>query len=808
MDRNMRTKAKQAEEVLELSISDLRWQCVDEWLDFKTTEDVDPVKNVVGQDDAIEALRFGLEIDAPGQNIYVRGLTGTGRATLVEQLLTDIKPPCPPSNDRCYVHNFAKADSPALLTVPRGEGAKLAKLMDGFCAFVDEQLASQLESDNLRAKRWDLDEQAQKEVRELGKPFEEELRANDLALVPVQLGQVVQPTIMPLVEGKPVALNKMQEMVAQGTISEEKLEAVHRKISDFARRFEEVSQKTNEIQFQHSQAINSLYENEARRIAELRLTKIKQDFPGEDVRLFLEAVVDDLVTQQLSLIGTETVFTSLYRVNPVLSRSAEEVCPVIHETSPTLQNMLGNIDSEFTALGAFRSDHMMVHAGSLLRADGGYLVLEVRDILNEPGSWKFLLRTLKTGLLEISPPELSYFWSGPALKPEPIPLQIKVILIGDPGLYRMLDRYDPEFPFLFKVISDFDSTISRDERGVRFYAGILAKLAKDEGLMPFDRSAVAAMIEHGARVAGENKKLTMRFGRLADVAREANHIARKEERSVVGRKQVYAAVQRGRRRADLPARNYRQLITSGTIRVQTDGTQTGQINGLAVIPSGPLTYGFPSRITASIGPGTQGTMSIERESDLSGAIHTKGFYILGGLLRNLLKTDHPLAFSASVAFEQSYGGIDGDSASGAEMVCLLSALTDIPLRQDLAMTGAIDQLGNIQPIGAVSEKVEGFYEVCRDIGLTGNQGVVIPRANVGDLMLNPELLEVCAAGKFHVYATDTIQEALQLFTGWTAGLANSDDEYPEGTLLNLAKTQAEKYWKMVSASKLGDSIHE
>lgn len=798
----MGKKMTQAQDdALELSISDLRWQCVDEWLDFETTEEIEPVKSVVGQDDAIEALRFGLEINAPGQNIYVRGLTGTGRATLVEQLLTDIKPPCPPSDDRCYVYNFAKADSPALLTVPRGEGEKLAKLMDGFCAFIDEQLAPQLESDNLRAKRWEFDEQAQKAVRELGKPFEAELRANDLALVPVQLGQIVQPTIMPLVEGKPVALNKMQELVEQGTITEEKLEAVHRKISEFVRRFEDVSLKTNEIQFKHSQEINSLYENETRRIAEFRLGKIKQEFPGDDVRLFLEAVVDDLVSQRLPMLGTEEDISSLYRVNPILTRSAEAVCPVIHETSPTLQNLLGNIDREFTALGAFRSDHMMIHAGSLLRADGGYLVLEVRDILNEPGSWKFLLRTLKTGRLEISPPELSYFWSGPALKPEPIPIQIKVILIGDPGLYRMLDRYDPEFPFLFKVISDFDSTISRDEKGVRFYAGILAKVAKDEGLLPFDRSGVAAMTEHGARVAGENKKLTMRFGRLLDVAREANHIAVKEGLSVVGREQVYAAVQRGRHRADLPARRYRQFITTGTIRVQTEGTQTGQINGLAVIQSGPLTYGFPSRITASIGPGTLGTMSIERESDLSGAIHTKGFYILGGLLRNLLRTEHPLAFSASVAFEQSYGGIDGDSASGAEMVCLLSALTNIPLRQDLAMTGAIDQLGNIQPIGAVTEKVEGFYEVCRDIGLTGQQGVVIPRANVGDLMLNPELMDVCVAGKFHVYAIDSIQEALHLFTGWTVGEASSGGDYPEGTLLNLAKTRAKKFWEMITASK-------
>lgn len=799
------TKSKQtANKELALPIKELRWQCVDSWLDFNSTEEVEPVKGVVGQDDAIEALRFGLEISAPGQNIYVRGLTGTGRATMVEQLLTDIKPPCPPSDDRCYVHNFAQPDTPLLLTVSRGKGARLARMMDDLVSFIEDRLAAQLESDALRAKRWDLDDAVQKSVRELGKPFEEEMRANDLAMVPLQIGQVIQPTIMAIVDDKPVPLSKIEERVEQGKMTAEQLETMHRKIADYARRFEEVSQKINEIQLKHNDDLNALYSNEARRILDFQSQSLRKEFPGKDVHAFLLSVIDDLVENRLGLVGGETDFTGVYRVNPLLTRAADESCPIIHETSPTLQNLLGSIDRELTAVGSFRSDHMMIRAGSLLRADGGYLVLEVRDVLSEPGAWKFLLRALRIGQLEMSPAELSYFWSGPMLKPQPIPIQVKVILIGDPGLYQMLDYYDSDFPHLFKVLSDFDSTIPRDETGVRYYAGILTRITQEEGLLPFDRSGVIAMTEHGARIAGQSNKLTMRFGRLADVAREANHIAVKDKLSIVSREQVYAAVKQGRHRADLPARRYRQLMTEGTIRVETNGIKIGQINGLAVIQSGPLTYGFPSRITASIGPGTAGTVSIERESNLSGSIHTKGFYILGGLLRNLLKTEHPLAFSASVAFEQSYGGIDGDSASGAEMVCLLSALTNVPLRQDLSMTGAIDQLGNIQPIGAVSEKVEGFYEVCRDIGLTGKQGVVIPHANAGDLMLNPELLEVCAAGKFHVYTVETIQQALALFTNWSIGVADEKGNYPDKTLLNLAKARALDYWKMVSVTKSQD----
>ncbi len=788
-------------EVVELEIppAELRWQCAEDWLMFSTTADLEPIQGVVGQDDAVEALRFGLEINAPGQNIYVRGLTGTGRATTIEHLLADINPPCPPTDDRCYVHNFSQTDAPLLITVPRGKAMQLANRMDDFIVFVEEQLGPELTSDTVRARRGALDDAAQEAIRELGKPFEEELRANDLALVPVQMGQMVQPTILPLVNGEAVPLSKFEELAAQGQGDSKPVEAVHRKISAFAKRFEDVSQKIHDIQIEHSKSLKSLYESEARRILSYHVTRMQDEFPDEAVQAFLESVVDDLVVHRLQALGAgETDFVRLYRVNPILSRSGAETCPVIRETAPTLQNLLGHIDREFLPAGGFRSDHLMIHDGSLLRADGGYLVLEARDVLSEQGSWKILLRALKTRQLEIVPSELSYFWSGPQIKPEPIPLQVKVILIGDPGLYQMLDRYDPEFPFLFKVLADFETTVPRDETGVRYYAGVIARVTQEEDLLPFDRSGVMAMTEHGARIAGERNKLTTRFGRLADVAREASYIAQRAELAVVGRTEVYAAIARGRHRADLPARRYRKLITDGTIRIQTQGERVGQINGLAVIQAGPLTYGFPSRITASIGPGTAGAVNIEREAELSGSIHTKGFYILGGLLRNLLKTAHPMAFSASIAFEQSYGGIDGDSASGAEMVCLLSALTNVPLRQDLAMTGAIDQLGHIQPIGAVSEKVEGFYHVCKESGLTGNQGVVIPRANAGDLMLNPELLKACTNGEFHVYAVDTIHQALRVFTGWIPGAADESGKYDKESLLHLAQAKALEFWEMIA----------
>jgi ATP-dependent Lon protease len=416
-----------------------------------------------------------------------------------------------------------------------------------------------------------------------------------------------------------------------------------------------------------------------------------------------------------------------------------------------------------------------------------------------------LVRTLRSGRLEIVPPEMSYPWLSPTLKPEPIDVSVKVVLMGDAGLFYMLDAFDDDFGNLFKVLVDFDTVIPRDAEGVGHYASVLARIAREESLPPFDRSAVAALVEHGARIAAKGSKLTARFGRVADIAREGAFIAGKARRDSVTGDDIRAAIGRTKRRADLPSRRFRELLADGTICVQTSGTAVGQINGLAVLQAGPLTFGFPARITATIGPGTAGVINIEREAALSGAIHTKGFYILGGLLRRLLKTDHPLAFDASVAFEQSYGGIDGDSASGAEICCLLSALTELPLRQSLAMTGAIDQIGHLLAVGAVNEKIEGFFDTCCDAGTIDGAGVIVPRSNADDLMLRHDVVEACTEGRFHVYAVATVHEALELLTGMPPGARDERGDYPEGSVLALALARANEYWLKAAPPRPGSS---
>jgi len=371
--------------------------------------------------------------------------------------------------------------------------------------------------------------------------------------------------------------------------------------------------------------------------------------------------------------------------------------------------------------------------------------------------------------------------------------------VGDPLAYYQLDALDPEFSDLFKVLADFDDEIQRDEEGIRHYAAVVAQILREDDLPPMDRTGLAAVTEHGARIAARGSKLTARFGRIADIVREAAFLAQQSGQQRVDGDQVRQAIQRTRDRASLPSRKFQELITAGTIRVETSGSVVGQVNGLAVIQSGPITYGFPARITATIGPGRAGLINIEGTASLSGAIHTKGFHILGGCLRHLLQAEHPLAFSASMAFEQSYGGIDGDSASGAEICCMLSALTGIPLNQSIAMTGAIDQFGHIQPIGGVNEKIEGFFDTCRFFGLTGDQGVIIPKANAPDLMLRTDLVEACSAGRFHVYAVDSVQEALEVLTGMTTG-EYGEEGYPPGTLLRVAVDQARDYWRKTLSS--------
>ena len=782
-----------------VATADLRWRCGADRFDFETTEELEPLSGMIGQDEAIEALRFGLEIYAPGQNVFVRGLSGTGRMSLVEGLLKEIQPACPLASDYAYVANFDSPGQPRLLVLPRGEGCALRDSVDALIEFLKTELAAAMSSEDLRRRKQIMEERLKEEVQGIAAPFEKELEKNGLVMHTATVGSTVRPVLLPVIDGEASPPERIHQLQANGELTEADVSEIAKKVEAFSKKLEDIGHEMQQARGRFVEAVQELFHSETRAILESRCKQIRDAFPQDDVGGFLDGLIEDVVRRPLEELSADDMAVRRYRVNLILSHRDGEGCPVIVENTPTLTNLLGTIDRQVVAEGVVISDHTMIRAGSLLRADGGYLILEAREVLTEPGAWRVLVRTLRTGSLEIVPPEFGGPWGVRMLKPQAIPVKVKVILIGDPGLYYLLDAQDADFPYLFKVLADFETTIPTDQETLDAYARLFARLAGDENLPHFDRTAIAALAEHGARVAGRSDRMSTRFGRLVDIAREAAFLTSKSSERYVTGARVREAVARTRKRANLPARRFRENIADRTICIQTEGQAVGQVNGLAVVSTGPLTYGFPTRITATIGAGHAGMINIERESQLSGAIHTKGFYILGGLLRHLLRTEHPLAFSASIAFEQSYGGIDGDSASGAEMCCLLSALTGVPLRQDLAMTGAIDQHGHVLPIGAATEKIEGFFEACRDLGFTGTQGVIVPKTNVKNLMLHPDVVEACDQGRFHVYAVEDIREALELFTGMPAGDRNEHGEYEPGSLLHIAVEKAFEYWTLASA---------
>ena len=545
-------------EKLRVSQGALRWRCDPAELSFASTADVEPLRGIIGQEDALDSLRFGLEIFAPGQNVFVRGLTGTGRMSLVRRVLEEIQPACPLAGDFCYVTNFERPEAPQLVALERGQGFAFRDAIDRLVQYLAKELGPALASDDLRARRQLLDDRFEAAARSVSKPFEEKLAENGLAMATVQIGSNTRPMILPIIDGEPAPPERIQELRAAGTVSAAELDALQEKISVWAKELEATSARMSEIGREHAEEVRRLVQEEVRALLEAETRPLRETFGQAHVGPFLDALVDDVIRHGVEDLANPDVLRR-YRVNVVLGHHEDDGCPVIVENAPSVANLLGSVDRRVLADGLVVSDHLMISAGSLLRADGGYLILEAREILREPGAWRVLLRTLRSGCLEIVPADLMGPWSTRTLKPEPIPLQVKVVLIGDPGLYYLLDAQDPEFPHLFKVLADFDSSIQRSPESVEAYAGLLARIATDEDLPHFDRGAVALLAEHGARIAGNNQRLTTRFGRLTDIAREAAFLTSRSADDLVSADTVRETIRRVKRRGDLPARKYRRM---------------------------------------------------------------------------------------------------------------------------------------------------------------------------------------------------------------------------------------------------------
>src|SRR5438309_1045890 len=791
----------------ELPPEKLRWRCDPARIPYETTAQAEPIEGPVGQDRALRALRMGIELSAPGYNVFVCGLAGTSRGGTIARMVEELHPPTKESLDRCYVNNFKLTDRPRLLALPRGEANAFKKDMQGGIDFLRRRIPQVFEGEPFQRQKGRIVERFTVREKELMDDFTRRIAREQFALGHMQVGAVALPEIFPVLEGQMVPIEDIPKLVQEGKLENIAAEELERKYEQFRQEFTVVYRKTLTLSRELASELSYLEQEAASVLVDGFIEELKDKYTATHVSEYLEEVRHNILDnldpfkeredeeepgaappggEILPKMSTpERDPFRVYGVNVLLGHNEQDASPVIFETTPTHANLFGTIQRSYDSRGVWSSDFMDLRAGSMLRADGGFLIMYALDALTEMGVWRTLKRTLNHAKLEIQPMELLFPFGASALKPEPIDLTVKVILIGDRNLYEVFYAHEEEFKKIFKVRVEFDEEMEMSDDVIRQYSGQLHKLCEDEGLCPFDRTAVAEMIEYGVRLAGRRNKVTSRFVDLADLAREACYVARQAGETPVTAAHLRIAREARTERHNLIETKIREMIAEGTLLITTEGVQIGQVNGLSLMEIGGYLFGKPVRITASAALGKSGLINIEREANLSGQLHDKGMQIIAGYLRSQFAQDKPLSLAASICFEQSYSGVDGDSASSTEIYALASALSGLPLRQDIAVTGSINQQGDIQAIGGVNEKIEGFFDVCRIKGLTGTQGVMMPDSNVEDLMLREDILEAVAAGKFHIWPVAKVEQGIQVLTGKTAGQRNGDGRFDAGTVFAL-----------------------
>ena len=796
---------KRLEKPSALPVDKLRWRCEPARLPFETTAQAELREGFVGQERALRALKMGVELTAPGYNVFVCGLAGTSRGGTIARMIGELHPGTKESSDRCYVNNFKIADRPRLLTLPRGQANSFKKDMQAGIDFLRRRIPQVFEGEPFQRQKGRIVERFTAREKDLMDDFTRKIAREQFALGHMQVGAVALPEIFPVLEGQMVPIEDISKMVHEGKLDGPVAEEIERKYEQFRQEFTVVYRKTLTLSRELASELSYLEQEAASVLVDGVIEELKEKYPGTSVSDYLEEVRHHLLDnldpfkeregdsedQPEGLEGLpkpqgpERDPFRVYGVNVILAHDGDSESPVIFETTPTYANLFGTIQRAYDARGGWTSDFMDLRGGSLLRADGGYLIMYSLETISEPGVWRALKRTLNHNRLEIQPLEMFYPFGGSALKPEPIQINVKVILIGDREMYELMYDYEEDFRKIFKVRVEFDEEMAMNDSVIAEYAGRLRALSEKENLWPFDRGAFAAILEYGVRRAGRRNKVTARFVDIADLAREANYEAKAANETVVRAAHVRKALSSKMERHNLIETRIREMIEEGTLLVDVSGQRVGQVNGLSVLEIGGYAFGKPVRITATAALGKAGLINIERESNLSGRFHDKGVHIIAGFLRSHFAQNKPLSLAASICFEQSYSGVDGDSASSTEIYALVSALAGLPLRQDVAVTGSMNQQGDIQAIGGVNEKIEGFYDVCRIKGLTGTQGVAIPAANVEDLMLREDLLEAVAARKFHVWPVARIEQGIELLTGVPAGNRNGDGTFAAGTAFAL-----------------------
>jgi lon-related putative ATP-dependent protease len=771
-----------------LPIEKFRKICDPTKIEVHSTNQMKPLEEIVGQDRALRALKFGLEIKEQGFNIFISGMPGTGRKTAVGDYVNILAKTKPKAEDWVYVNNFTNPTEPNAIRLPAGMGNKFADDVSALITDMRRIVPKIFESEDYTSRK----EAALKSIEEeKAKLFS---KINDTAQ---QQGFIIQSSPMglltiPVINGKPL---REEEFMALPQETKEEIQRRREKLNaDFRQAFREM----RELDGKGTEVISKLNRDVAQLSLGSRIQDLREKYGGlSEIDAYIIAIQNDILDNldqfagegQQPQLPPQLQFAFLkeqpfkkYEVNVIVDNSKLEGAPVVLEHNPSYQNLIGRVEKE-VLFGIVSTDFSMIRAGSLHKANGGYLIIPVEDLLRNPFAWDGFKTALKTSAVTIEEPgERMGLIATKGLKPEPIPLNFKAILIGTPIIYQMLLELDPDFKELFKVKADFDTTMDRNAANVKKYTAFMCTMAHKHGLKHLDRAAIAKIVEYGSRLAEDQEKLTTRFGSIADVIRESNFYATQENSEFTMAKHVNKTLEEMIYRSNLIQEKIQEYIARGIFLIDTEGSMVGQVNGLSVIGIGDFTFGRPSKVTASIGVGRGGIIDIEREASMGGPIHTKGVMILGGYISNKYAQDKPLGLTARLVFEQSYEGVEGDSASSTELYAILSALSGLPIKQSLAVTGSVNQKGEVQAIGGVNEKIEGFYEVCKAKGLNGEQGVMIPSSNIQNLMLKEEIIEVAKAGKFRIFPISTIDQGIEVLTGVRAGNRKADGSFEEGTV--------------------------
>ena len=776
----------------ELAPENLRWTCDPSVFSFQTTAELPPLKGIIEQERPTRAIRFGLDITSPGYNIYVSGLTGTGKTTVIKTFLEEIAAKMPSPDDWCYVHNFQDPNSPTILNLPAGRAKGLKAEMDEFVRHLKTEIPKAFQSKEYEESVAHLLRENQAMQQLLLSQLSARAQTQGFDVEITRMGV----SLVPIVDGKRVSAEQYEALDAEAKAQIElRRSGLDQDIQAFLRQVRDLNKDSQD-------KINELHRRMGLYVVSGRIEAIREQHPGpppvrsylNDVEEYILSHLEDFAENPANPEPTAAAQIRLeppgdpflkYRVNIVVDNTGLNGAPVVIETNPTYSNLFGRVERR-AQFGTLSADFKLIRAGSYARANGGFLVVNAHDILLNPGVWETLKRTVKNKEVRIEDMAEQFGMVPVAgMRPSPMPANVKVVMIGHQFIYHQLYSADEDFRKIFKVKADFDSEMARDAQGFHNYASFISSRCQDENLLHFDPSGVAKVVEYGAWLVDNQEKLSARFSDVADIIREASYWARAAERNVVSAEHIQRAIDEKCYRSSLIEERIRNLITEGTLLVDVDGEAVGQVNGLAVLDLGDIRFGRPSRITAKTYVGKSGVIDIERESKMSGRIYEKGVLILSGYLGAKYAQERPLSLAASLCFEQSYEGIDGDSASSTELYALLSSLSGIPIKQGIAVTGSVNQNGQIQPIGGVNQKIEGFFDLCKARGLTGRQGVMIPVQNERNLMLRQDLVEAVAAGQFRIYSVGTVDEGIEILTGYPAGERDERNEFEEGTINGL-----------------------